>query len=321
MTDARRLPLALPLIVSAAVAGCGGGGSDGDGFPAVDGGASLTPADRAFITDFCNAFMPCCTTYGVTANLTVCQQSIAKVGWTRDPDVRAACLDQLRALSATRACVPDFGDLGGPCARVFDEPSGPRAPGETCTTAADCMGVPGTITHCFDTCITDALGAEGDYPCLGNVYTEGLINDIPWKANSNVPESHGFLCEQRSGLYCDWNDNFCKPLLPGGSACSGNLACKSKSCGGPSGGVCDPLPGLGEVCVLDCAGDTYCENGVCAPKLAADAACTSSDQCAGDCKGSNDCSGSCTSAGVCSALTFPQGLLLGVWCGATAVLD
>jgi hypothetical protein len=303
--------------------GCGGGQAAGDNTPdaSADGAVPLSPADQAFLDDFCTAVVPCCTTNGLTADVAVCKQSIAKLPQTRDPDVRAACLDQLRQLATTRACLPDFAELDGPCARVFDEPSGPRAPGETCTTARDCMGSPGTITHCFGTCVSDALGAAGDYPCLGNVYPDGTINDIPWKAGSNIAESHGFLCESRASLYCDFSDSFCKPLLPGGGACATNLDCASRACGGQSAGVCDALPGIGDACVLDCAGDTYCANGVCAPKLAAGATCTDSNQCSGDCKGADFCGGNCLSTGVCSPLTFSQSLVIGAWCGLTPVRD
>jgi hypothetical protein len=57
------------------------------------------------------------------------------------------------------------------------------------------------------------------------------------------------------------------------------------------------------------------------PKLAAGAACLSSDQCSADCKGSNGCSGTCATAGVCSPLTVVQSLVLSVWCGLTPVRD
>ena len=328
MIHARRFVLPLPFILcAAAIAGCGGGMAAGDGGvdagdATTDGAVPLSPEDQAFLADFCTAVVPCCTTNGLTADVAVCKQSIAKLPQTRDPAVRAACLDQLRQLATSRLCLPDFAELDEPCVRVFDEPSGSRAPGETCTTAKDCMGSPGTVTNCFGTCITYALGAAGDYPCLGNVYVDGTINDIPWKAGSNIAESHGFLCELRAGLYCDWNDNFCKPLRPGGSACTESLNCASRACAGPSDArVCDPLPALGDACVLDCAGDTFCDNGVCAPKLAPDATCTDSKQCSGDCKGADFCGGSCLSTGVCSPLGFSQSLVIGVWCGLTPVRD
>ena len=195
MIHARRFVLPLPFILcAAAIAGCGGGMAAGDGGvdagdATTDGAVPLSPEDQAFLADFCTAVVPCCTTNGVTADVAVCKQSIAKLPQTRDPAVRAACLDQLRQLATSRLCLPDFAELDEPCVRVFDEPSGSRAPGETCTTAKDCMGSPGTVTNCFGTCITYALGAAGDYPCLGNVYVDGTINDIPWKAGSTSPRA------------------------------------------------------------------------------------------------------------------------------------
>ncbi len=328
MTRVARFALTLPVILLAVIPGCGrgsdasnDGAADAGGDATTDGAPPLSPADQAFLADFCTAVVPCCTTNGLTADVNVCKQSIAKLAWTRDPEVRAACLDELRQRAASGACMPDFGDLADPCTRVFDEPSGARAPGETCTAPKDCAGSPGTVTNCFGTCITYALGAEGDYPCLGNVGTSGLINDIPWKAGSTIPESHGFLCQVRDGLYCDWNANVCKALVPGGGACSGTQLCESGSCGGTSAGVCDPVPGLGDACVLSCAGDTYCNGDVCVPRLAAGAACVDSDQCSGDCKGSNGCSGTCATAGVCSPVTVAQSLVLRVWCGLTPVSD
>jgi hypothetical protein len=332
MTHARRFVLTLPFILCAAagIPGCGGGMAADDGGPdaddggpdaSADGAVPLSPTDQAFLAEFCAAVVPCCTTNGVTADVAVCKQSLAKLAWTRDAEVRAACLDELRQRAASGACMPDPGDLADPCTRIFDEPSGLRAPGETCTTAKDCAGSPGTVTNCFGTCITYVLGAVGDYPCLGNVGTTGLINDIPWTANSTVAQSHGFLCQLRDGLYCDWNENVCKALVPGGGACTATQICESSSCGGSTAGVCDPLPGVGDACVLNCKGDTYCDGSVCMPKLAAGAACLSSDQCSADCKGSNGCSGTCATAGVCSPLTVVQSLVLSVWCGLTPVRD
>jgi hypothetical protein len=152
------------------------------------------------------------------------------------------------------------------------------------------------------------------------VYTPGVINDIPWKNGSNTPESHGFLCEVRAGLFCDFNDNLCKPVQPGGGACTTAVPglCESGACGDTG---CLPLPGPGEACTTDCKGDNYCNAGVCTPRLAAGAACAdSSDQCSGVCAGSNRCYGTCVQ-GACSPLTVWQSLLLGVWCGATPVQD
>src|SRR4051812_33735799 len=101
-----RLPLFTLCAVVSTLVGCGGsngvsndGGEDTGGDAGGDGGVPLSPADQAFLADFCAAVVPCCTANGRTADPTVCQQSLAKVGWTRDPQVRAACLDQLHQLA------------------------------------------------------------------------------------------------------------------------------------------------------------------------------------------------------------------------------
>ena len=282
---------------------------------------SISPEDQAFIADFCAAIVPCCQKNKVTVDNAICKQSMTKVALTNDPQVRAACVQQIRDLSTTAACMPDVADLGGPCARIFNEPSGPSAPGEMCKTARDCTGSPGTVTYCFGTCITYGLGAAGDYPCLGNENTVGFINSIPWKNGSTTPESHGFICQQRAGLYCDWNDNTCKPIVGGGAACptgdSAAAACESATC---EANVCIALPQAGETCTLDCKGDNDCFNGVCTPRLPAAAACVVSDQCSGVCAGSDRCTGTCVD-GACSPLTVAQGLVLGTWCGQVPVND
>ena len=139
----------------------------------------------------------------------------------------------------------------------------------------------------------------------------------PWTPGSTTPESHAFLCEKRAGLNCDSADSTCKPLMPGGSACTDADKCASRVCGGATPGQCAPVTGAGQACNGVCGGDTYCDaGGVCAPKLAAGAACTESEECSGDCKGADLCSGSCLIGGVCSPLTFAQASVLGVWCGA-----
>lgn len=306
--------------VVADVGGCGGGkaGSDDGGNEAgSEGGGTQTAADQAFVADLCTAVMPCCATNGLTANMTTCKQLLGKMGQSRDSQLRADCLGELRQLAALRACMPDVVELSDPCARLFNEPSGPRAPGETCASTAECAGSPGTVTICMSTCISYAVGGDGDYPCLGNKFSNGATDLIPWKTGSSTPESHAFVCPKRAGLYCDWNDNKCKRLQPGGAACTLPDGCDSRWC--QDDGTCLPLPGVGETCAIDCAGDSYCDRTVCKPKLAAGATCdaTKQSQCVGDCHGSNLCSGSCED-GVCSPLNLAEDGLLGVWCGTTA---
>jgi hypothetical protein len=261
-----------------------------------------------FIADFCTAFTPCCATNGRTAVAAVCQQSLGKLGMSSDPQLRAACLDELRQLASASACMPDLADLTDPCTRIFNEPAGTRAPGESCTSTAECAGSAGTVAYCHSTCIRLAVGTEGDSSCLATQASGGYIVYL-------VVGSEGLVCRERDGLYCDPADGRCKPLLPVGSACTQGI-CVSHQCGTAG---CLPLPNLGEACTGDCAGDNTCDaTGVCVPKLAAGAICGGSSQCSGSCQGSNLCSGTCDN-GVCRSLNDAQGLVVGVWCGTNPV--
>jgi hypothetical protein len=313
---ARTRALGVVIAVGAAVLGCGGGkaasdagGAGGSGGAGAGGdGGMLPPADHAFIAAFCAAFAPCCATNGRTADAATCKQWLVKLGMSGDAQVRSACLDELNQLATARACMPDMANLADPCVRLFYEPSGSRAPGETCTSTADCAGSAGTVTYCHSTCIRGAAGAAGAGPCLATQSTSGVIVYL-------VVGSEGILCRERDGLYCDPADGLCKPLLPVGSACASGI-CASGSCG-TSG--CLPLPGFGEACTSDCAGDNYCDTTtMCAPKLAAGTTCTFSAQCTGTCQGSDLCSGTCDN-GACSPLTDIQELLVGRWCGTVPV--
>lgn len=316
-TDRRGLLRVISCLAAVVVGGCGGGEGQNDGGGKDtngDWGSTLTGADEAFMADLCTAVVPCCTTNGLTADVASCKQSLSKMAQSRDPRLRATCLAEVRELASLRACMPDVVDLGDPCARLFNEPSGPRAPGETCASTAECAGSAGIVTLCESTCISYAVGREGDYPCLGNKFSNGATDLIPWKSGSSTPESHAFVCPKRAGLYCDWNDNTCKRLQPGGAACTLSDGCASRSC--QNDGTCLPLPGAGETCAIDCSGDSYCEGTVCIPKLAAGAVCdpTKQSQCEGDCQGSDLCSGTCQNA-ICSPLNVSEDALLGVWCG------
>jgi hypothetical protein len=314
------------VVASAAALGCGAGqaspGNDG-GPPGNDGGSHLSPADQAFIADFCAAVAPCCAPNGFTASAATCKTTIAKVGMSRDSQVRSACLDELHQKSTTAACMPDLADLADPCSRLFNEPGGSTMVGESCTRTADCAGSPGTVTTCsLGYCVAYAPGALGDTPCLGNQLSDGIIIAAPLLDGATSITSRGYICQKRAGLFCDPYDYHCKTVQATG-ACVAHDGCSSRWCSGideGGTGTCMPLPGLGEDCGLNCAGDTTCDSttAVCVPKLAAGSACTADVQCSGSCAGSDLCSGTCVNA-ACVPTTGAGTLVLGVWCGVTMV--
>jgi len=308
---------ALGLLALCASVGCGG---NGKGAPDADGAVPpAASADQAFFADFCAAVAPCCATNGMAANAAVCMTSLGKLGTSRDAQVRSACLAELRQKSATTACMPDLADLGDACARLYYEPAGTVAPGGACASGAECAGSPGKITLCTDAiCATLAPGAMGDSPCLGTELSTGVLLANPFPHGSPAT-GKGFLCQKRAGLFCDFSDNHCKAVQPGGSACTDSDGCDSRVCNGSEeGGVgsCLSLPRLGDDCTLDCAGDSYCDRATCVPKLVAGAACTEDVQCSGSCAGADLCSGTCTN-GAC--LPTVGATSLGVWCGVTTI--
>jgi hypothetical protein len=303
-------------VLLGAAVGCGG--SDSGGTASADGGAwQPTAADQAFINDFCAAIVPCCESQGRSADGGACQQALRKAGVSHDSQLTSACLDEIRQRAATAACVPNLADLADPCARTFDEPSGPRAPGQSCSSNADCAGSAGTVTICNPAptpsnlnappiCVVRAVGTQGDQPCLATQFENGLILDYGVVlSGTNTPVSHGFLCQRQAGLYCDPSARDCAMLLPGGSPCTFADACASRVC--QSDSTCRGFAAAGQDCrAAVCDGASYCDPAtyVCTSKLADGAACVDSAQCPGSCE-----------QGVCSAVTGAQGLVLATWCG------
>jgi hypothetical protein len=306
-----------PIVLIAALAGCGGGAA-GPGGQGADGGAwQPTAADEAFIASFCAKIAPCCASNGRPGDGGVCAASLHKAGVSRDLSVTSACLAEIDQRATAAACAPDLGDLQDPCVRAFDEPSGPRNAGQSCTNNADCAGSAGTITICTPAptptntaappiCVSRAVGRAGDSPCLGTIFPNGLTLDygvvLP---GTDTPVSHGYVCKRQDDLYCDPSSRKCAPLLAAGSPCTFADACSSRVC--QSDGTCRGIVSAGQSCAAAvCDGASTCDPAsfVCTAKAADGSACTDSSQCTGSC-----------AQGVCSPVTGSQMLVLAGWCG------
>jgi hypothetical protein len=295
--------------------GCGGGAATQEG----DGGAwQPTSEQQTFISQFCDAIRPCCEQAGNAADGgTNCEAALLRSGVSADPSLRAACLDEVQQLARQVDCVPDVSKFADPCVRTFNEPSGPQAAGQPCTHNADCAGSAGASTVCTPAptptnlsappiCVVRVVGGAGDYPCVGTVYPDGVTIDygvVP--EGSDVPLSHGVLCERASGLYCDPSGRACMPVLSASAACTFADACASRLC--QSNGTCSAIVSTGQACMpAACDDASTCDPAtlVCTTKLADGAACSDSAQCMGSC-----------AQGLCSPVTRAQKLALAGWCG------
>src|SRR3954453_19301811 len=163
-----RLKIALlVLLLPAWGGGCGSGGqAPGD--------------DQAFMSGFCELTEACCMKNGETnLNPSPCKEQLQILGFSRNATLQAACLAELRQLSADGSCFWDVGNMDDPCARVFNEPGGTQPPGGLCRTSADCAGVAGAITSCWENsagggaCLRMSRGSSGQGTCLGDTVTTG----------------------------------------------------------------------------------------------------------------------------------------------------
>jgi hypothetical protein len=297
--------------------GCGGGATTQN--TTGDGGAWQPTSDQqAFMSQFCDAIRPCCEEGGTPADAgTNCRATLLRSGVSADPSLRAACLAEVQQLAGESDCVPDVANLADPCVRTFNEPSGPRAAGQPCAHNADCTGSAATSTICAvaptptnlsapPICVVRAVGRDGDHPCLGTLFADGVTIDYGVVLDgSDVPLTHGVLCDRGSGLYCDPSTRVCMPLLSGSTPCTFADACASRVC--RSDGTCSAVVSAGQACmpaVCDDANTCDPASLVCTSKLARGAACTDSAQCMGSCV-----------QGTCSPITRAQKLVLAGWCG------
>jgi len=262
------------------------------------------------MSGFCELAEACCMKHGETnLNPSTCKAQLQLLGFSRDANLQAACLAELRQLGANGNCFWDVGNLNDPCARIFNEPSGAIPPGGNCRTSMDCAGVAGAITSCWansgsgGVCMRMSRGSAGQGTCLGDaVTTGGFLGPFFGPGSSVWPPAvvDGVFCDQRAGLTCipndDLNAQVCAPFLADGAPCLFGFNCASEICWDPSygevngerPGVCMRRIGDGQACSISanvtCDRSSYCNagasgNGVCAPRGPDGAACSSNDAC------------------------------------------
>ena len=272
----------------------------------------MTPADDAFLTNFCTVIEDCCVRnipISRAPDVAGCKRQYTMVGFSRDPALQAMCLAEVQGL-ATRAgagCLPEVWNLSGACQRLFYEPSGTVAPGQPCMTRSDCAGEPGTVTFCLGVCVRMARGKAGDTTCLGDMSNEGTITAAPaYQVDPLPPITTGVLCARRDGLYCTANTDHaqqtCAPLRAGGVPCDFSSTCQSGNC---YNRICDTIVPAGQTCSGDVAPRTICDatsrctsdgvtSGTCVAGLPGGAACDFTTFCAngncqnGTCKSTTD---------------------------------
>jgi len=245
-----------PLLVFA----CSGSSHDEDG------------SVRAFVADYCDAYMPCCAAASLPTDGVECRRLMSAFtsgDFGIDEDAASECSAWLETLNGTDFCQGAVTPVAA-CGNVFT-PKGNRAPGQSCDTFGDC-----------------APSSEGDVRCLGEpsgekrcqLIIEGAEGSAPcaWSdrgssstSSANFDLARVYSCNAADGLYCD--DNSCAPISPAGSGCVESRECELES---------------------------YCsDDGICAPQFAAGSVCEYSEQCSqGSCV-DDVCVGNVTSTLLC----------------------
>lgn len=297
-------PIGLSLILSlSALAGCS---SDDDSNQAANQGTSTDGplSSEQFVSSYaallCDGYKPCCTKAGQPDDGAGCKfvmsytlRDKAKKA-TYNPTLASKCLSDLRAANMANDLCETSASMGvSSCDSVF---SGAKKPGEACSEDLDCMASEEGQRACYQgICQTQRLGKAGDQPCIGtkdkNVTTTATSLVFPDGTPSSV-----YICDRANeSATCDLESMTCIALGKEGDACSWST---------------------------DCAPAFQCSSQQCQPRLAAGAACdsTQEDSCIQDyfcdagsqtckpqkdrgqaCSGSRECKTQSCANGVCAA--------------------
>ena len=244
----------------------------------------------AFISEYCQLLMPCCTQAGYSSDPGQCKALLTAAvssGLEYNESKGEECLAAMRAASSD----PDFCTKGpgDACDDAFSNGnSGTVQPGGPCESDSDCADSDQGKGECyhyyedsasFEVCVIVADGQADSEPCIGTRNESYTMYN-----SSGPPPTLGYICDEADGVYCDSSSQKCVAFRAVGEACSYSDRCANDAyCTSES--VCALRLAVGSTCTStygdECVKTAYCDEDTmtCKQKLEGGAACTSSDEC------------------------------------------
>jgi hypothetical protein len=271
--DSLRAYLAGLLVV---VAGCGGKSVGGASAPPVaeaDFGATFAQA-------MCDTIGTCCSLAGMPSDAQACAGDVSSITGpaaypyrTYDPVRGGQCVALVRAIAPSCVVTGSQSDaLNHACATAY---VGHQAAGAPCSDDLDCAG-----------------GQEGTATC-----DTAAITPSSYQPTCRAVQIGG------AGARCDTY----APVVSGQTGkvydkCMAGLVCGANA-------TCAPPAGAGQPCAMyltgGCAGDNTCVNGLCGPKKANGALCSSKSECqSGVCIGATCAAGSTVTQNDCGGSAY-----------------
>jgi hypothetical protein len=257
--------------------------------------SSSSSGSNAFVSDYCDAFAPCCAKAGRPSDGSQCKAFIGAFTSGSGFDQAAAdkCLADINA-TKNNANFCDTGTSPPSCSKVFQSSSGggTKKPGETCSTDSECASSAEGKAQCGDIfkdgmtirkCQIVIVGKAGDSPCVETI--DGNITYFSGSSTTMDVPPKGYSCDKASGLRCDSSTEKCVALGKEGDSCTTSDACeKTLYCESGSMPKCAARKPVGSTCTFsECVTNAFCDNTskTCVAKTPAGGACTTSSACEG----------------------------------------
>jgi len=257
-------------------------------------GGSAAGDRNSFIRQVCDAYMPCCTKAGKSADPSKCVGFYTAFTSGAQYDAAAAnkCLDELRAQSGSPTYCDNMSGSTPSCQRVFGGAAGTAKPGETCNEDDDCAPSTEGEVECarassggatIKKCQVQITGKLGDTPCVGT--RDGNVTSYSGSMTDVAPK--GYICYVKDGLRCDSTTKACKAIPKLGEACEsfGSNSCTTDAYCDSTTKLCVARKAVGQACDTfrdDCVETAYCHDTtkVCTAAIADGGACKTSQECA-----------------------------------------